>query len=92
MIWYFIEGFANKKNEIIPVASDCTKFTVPSSIGKKQIAFWKSNKTERWWMALPSLEEGGKATLVPCSYEDYKLASQGDLSDRLMKAVNRFYK
>lgn len=92
MIWYLLEGVANRKNEIVPKASDCTKFTVPSSIGNKPIAFWKSNKTERWWMALPSLEEGGKAMLVPCSYEDYKLASSGDLSDRLMKAVNRYYK
>ena len=87
MIWYFVDGFCNRKGEFPPnKKKDVVKFTVTLKDFKDEVIFYKSSKTERWWMEVPirskqkNLYE--RHHLVPCSYTDYQTACQNILPDR----------
>jgi len=48
------------------------------------VIFVKSKKTDRWWMQVPYPTGGSRnerSHLVPCSYEDYKIAVSGEMPD-----------
>jgi formiminoglutamase len=91
MIWYFIEGFHHRKNDY-PVSTDgLIEYIVDFKHQEYSIVFWKSQKSGRWWMQVPG--KAGKKYqrhhLVPCSYNDYRLACQEELPDRLLNAMRR---
>ncbi|MEM6686030.1 MAG: formimidoylglutamase, partial [Bacteroidota bacterium] len=52
MIWYFIEG-VNYRVKDYPFTSkeDYLKYIVPNEV--EEMIFYKSNKTERWWIEIP---------------------------------------
>lgn len=92
MVWYFLDGFNNRKNDF-PISTDgLVEYIVDSKKLAYQIVFWKSNKSGRWWMQVPvkSSKKYQHHYLVPCSYKDYKMASQDELPDRLFSALQRF--
>jgi hypothetical protein len=43
--------------------------------------FYKSQQTDRWWMEVVNLT-GNARRIVPCSYQDYLRAAQGDVPHR----------
>ena len=53
------------------------------AFGDFDTEFLRSKITGRWWMQLPD----GK--FIPCSYRDYMLASQNELPERYLRAVER---
>ncbi|MCB9224280.1 MAG: formimidoylglutamase [Crocinitomicaceae bacterium] len=84
MIWYFIEGFNNRKRDY-PVGSKSsyTKYSVSIDNFKSEIVFYKSDKSGRWWMEVPYPKIKGakfqRHLLVPCDYEDYKNALTNEM-------------
>lgn len=87
-IWYLCDGIEARKQDY-PVSTDClTEYIVELKQLDHPLTFWKSQKSGRWWLELPSLEE--KKRLIPCTYNDYKIASQEELPDRLVHAMRRF--
>ncbi|MFZ5554898.1 MAG: formimidoylglutamase [Bacteroidota bacterium] len=87
MIWYFIDGFYNRKKDI-PAGdkSTYTKFRVAAAENPDQeIIFWKSPKSDRWWMEVPYPHDKRlkfeRHHLVPCRYKDYQEATNGNLPD-----------
>jgi len=87
MLWYFIDGFCNRKGEFPPdKKKDMVKFTVTLKDFKDEVIFYKSSKTERWWMEVPIRGKHPsryeRHHLVPCSYQDYQTACQNVLPDR----------
>ena len=44
MIWYFIDGYKIRKNELNPNMKNCVKYTVAFDDGKNEITFYKSQK------------------------------------------------
>ena len=92
IIWYFIEGvhyrsyeypFGSKENYI--------KYTVPFE--DEDIIFFKSNKTERWWIEIPffanSYNKLKKNTLLPCTHDDYLAACNQEFPERWWKAQRK---
>jgi formiminoglutamase len=80
--WYFIDGFYKRKNEYpFNRAGDCIKYIVNMAGSGIDIAFYKSNKSNRWWMEVPSsrLTSG---LMVACSYQDYQRACRQEVPDR----------
>ncbi len=81
MIWYFIDGFYGRKDDV-PVRdqSKYKKYIVPLDEYGQIIEFYKSIKSDRWWMMLPATpidSSGIKRNIwIPCSYEDYLLAAR----------------
>jgi formiminoglutamase len=87
MIWYFIDGFYSRKGDFSPdKKKDLVKYTVTMKDFKDEVIFYRSNKSERWWMEVPirskHRERYERHHLVPCSYEDYQTACQNALPDR----------
>lgn len=87
MIWYFIDGFYGRKQDFpLEKKSDFIKFTVTTKDFKDQIIFYKSKKSDRWWMEVP-IQSRSKMKylrhhLVPCSYQDYQTALDNYIPDR----------
>lgn len=92
MIWYFIDGFYNRKNDY-PVSNEgLVEYIVDFKNQEYQLTFWKSKRSGRWWMQIPikTNKKYQRHRLIPCSYADYKLSGQGDLPERLLNALRRF--
>ena len=91
MIWYFIEGYYNRVGDYPLTLDEHLKFTVHLEDSDHELIFWKSKKTERWWMELPfgDKKKYGRNQLVPCSFEDYEGACEQELPDRWMKAYTK---
>jgi arginase family enzyme len=93
MIWYFIEGFTNRKRDL-PVLNEQSfmVYRVPVSGNKQEIIFLKSNQTERWWMELPSDKSKNRMMrqhFLPCSYKDYEQACNNEIPDRWWQALQK---
>lgn len=95
MIWYFVDGYYNRKNDY-PVA-DSNDYMIYRTTYKNtdhEIVFYKNVLTERWWMEVPYPKERshhkGKF-LVPCSYSDYQSALTDEVPDRWMKAYHKLF-
>lgn len=86
MIWYFTDGFGQRKGDF-PKSSTrkYLKYTVHLNEEEHELIFYKSPKSDRWWVEVPYPD--GKDTkyfrhlIVPCTYEDYQKASNGEMPD-----------
>jgi arginase family enzyme len=87
MIWYFFDGYFARKGDY-PVAdkSDYTKFRVMLKNNKYELIFYKSNKSDRWWMDVPYPPDKTlkfeRHHFVPCTYNDYLTACNDEMPDR----------
>ena len=93
MIWYFLDGYSIRKNELNPDLKNCLKYTVPFEDGKNEIVFYKSKISGRWWMGVPFINKNNNKPenyFVACSYYDYEIAKKGDIPDRWIKTYNKF--
>ncbi len=86
MIWYFIDGFYNRKQDYpIVDKSEYTKYRVSIKDHEHEIIFYKSNKSDRWWMDVPypvnHQIKFERHHMVPCSYSDYETACSDELPD-----------
>jgi arginase family enzyme len=93
IIWYFIDGFNSRKNDYPSEDdTDYTKYTIHFKENKYEMNFWKSKKSDRWWMEVPTgikASNHKKHHLLPCSYKDYQMACQEELPERWIKAFHK---
>lgn len=92
MIWYFIEGFYHRKGDKNLIANDYTLYEVHLGGNPESIRFYKSKKSERWWMEVPNLESKGlfnRNRMVACSYKEYEEAQTGKIPDRWLNYFGR---
>lgn len=87
MIWCFMDGFYNRKSDYPNrTSSDYTRFHVILQDEKYEINFYKSKKSDRWWMEIPYPPHKDlkfeRHTLIPCSYKDYEMAINNEIPDR----------
>lgn len=85
MIWYLMEGFYNRMDSLDFDSNNYMKFIVNMPQEPHTIIFYKSKRSEKWWMEVPYPEdrmELSKVSITPCSYTDYELALNGELSQR----------
>jgi formiminoglutamase len=91
MMWYFVDGFFNRKGDY-PFSSkkDYAKFIVLIEEGDFEMIFFKSPRSNRWWIEVPGnkvSEERNK--LIPCTYDDYLRACDQSIPERWWKARQR---
>ena len=93
MIWYFMEGFANRKKDLPEKTSaQFTLYRVNVNQNQHEINFLKSNSTGRWWMELPMQPNKKKLNrhhLLPCSYADYNNACNNEIPERWWQALKK---
>jgi formiminoglutamase len=91
MIWYFLDGYANRKGDYPFSQDSMVEYVVDFKTSNYQISFWKSTRSDRWWMQIPVKDKKyERHRLVPCSYSDYQLAAHEELPERLLNAYTRF--
>ena len=90
-VWYFMEGYYCRKNDIPVENSNYLCFKVNLGVTDHEIVFWKSNLTDRWWMELPfkNTKYSREQLLVPCTYADYQMACNDEVPDKFMKYYTR---
>lgn len=94
MIWYFLDGLYNRKNEDPSLsAEDYIKYYVPVSSAENGIVFYRSKISDRWWMEIGTRHnlksEYRRHNIIPCSLSDYNTASENDIPDRWWKAYQK---
>ena len=92
-IWYFVDGFVSRKNDL-PVENDLdyVQYQVHFKDNHYDMIFWKSLKTDLWWMVVPSSSANKrkqKSLLIPCSYADYLAACREEMPERWLKAYHK---
>ena len=83
MIWYFVEGFYSRVDDLQFQSDKYTTYVVSSEKGPNRVTFYKSNQSGKWWMEI------SKGVVYPCSLNDYEKAKQGELPDRYIQAASR---
>ena len=88
-IWYFTEGFSQRKKEK-PAQNnpDFKVFMVNHRDMEHALTFYKSLVTGRWWMEIPEVKTG-KQVLVACSQEEYQQACNHDIPEMWWRAFQR---
>ncbi len=82
MIWYFVDGCLVRKTEAKLTERD--EFNVFNiTFTDNDTVFLKSKRTNRWWMKLPD------QSFVPCSYNDYLVASNDQIPERWLREQER---
>jgi formiminoglutamase len=90
MIWYFMEGFSQRRTENPNSGSNDFKvFIVNHEDMEHELTFYKSQVTNRWWMDVPDVKTG-KSYLVACTQEEYQQASNHELPELWWRTFQRF--
>lgn len=87
MMWYFIDGVLNRKKDY-PIGSkdNYTKYIVSLQSEDHDIIFYKNPESNRWWMEVPysagTKNKYYRNHIIPCTYEDYQVATNDEVPDR----------
>lgn len=92
LIWYFIEGVNYRMEESLADRGTAfLHYNVP--VEDEILSFYKSTKSERWWIEIPFLEGVNnklkRHTLLPCTQEDYENACNQEIPERWYKAKRK---
>lgn len=88
IIWHFIDGFYQRVNDLPDTdTDDYKKFIVNIDNVNQNLVFYKSLKTNRWWIEIPLT--GSNKKLVSCSYNDYLSASKQEIPDIWWKTFQK---
>ena len=93
MIWYFIEGFYNRKGDKNFRSNDYLVYEVSMGGEPSSIKFYKSKLSEKWWMEVPHPEETSgflRSRMIPCNYSDYETALEGEVPNRWITTYSKF--
>lgn len=94
IIWYFLDGISQRKGDF-PIGSkkEYLKFMVSMESSEDDLIFYKSNKSERWWLEIPYPQRNNskyeRHLMVPCNHSDYQLAMTGELPDIWWKTYQK---
>jgi formiminoglutamase len=89
MIWYFVDGFANRKSDSpLYNQENFLKYIVEISDADLELVFLKSKISDRWWMQVRD-HSSNKTHMIPCSYSDYRQACNDELPDKWLKSLSR---
>lgn len=89
IIWYFMEGHASSIYEEPDVTPEnFVKFLIHLDQTNQNIAFYKSNLTNRWWMEIcyPKINRNIQ---LSCSESDYEIACRQEIPDRWWRTFQR---
>ncbi len=90
IVWYLLEGIYNRKKDFPASTDGMIEYIVSFKDYDHNATFWKSTKSGRWWMQMDSNTNKGKHELIPCTYEDYQMACQDELTERVLNVLERY--
>jgi len=96
MVWYFIEGYQNRKHDGPNKQSkEYLKYRVASTdVDGEEIIFYKNLMSDRWWMNVPypasKIHKYRRHQMIPCSFKDYLAACNAEVPDKWLKNYSKF--
>ncbi len=82
MIWYFIDGKNKSLQE--PSLNDKESFNeFHTFFAEVDTMFLQSKRSNRWWMQMPNQK------FIACSHKDYLQASNNEMPERWLRALER---
>jgi len=90
LIWFLLEGFQMRIPEYPDASKEIKKFNVNPGKTYSPIIFYKSEKTERWWMEVPVDNNQKEPLILPSCYEDYQKACDMKIPERWLNALQKF--
>lgn len=89
MIWYFLDGVTSRFNDHPEVNHrNFLIYRHKLSGTGHELVFYKSRKSNRWWMEVPHPYEK-QSYFIGCSYSDYQAVSADEMPDRWWRAYQR---
>lgn len=74
LVWHFTDGYLHRKNEdLLNNVNAIKKIIVNLDAPSRQLVFYHSNISERWWMEVPGACDTS-GLIFACSIEDYRTA------------------
>jgi len=94
MMWYFLDGFNNRSSDYpVSTVASYTKYHVDVASEDLNLIFYKSPKSGRWWIEVPYPNDKEikhlRHLIMPCSYNDYLKACEGDTPNRWWQAYHK---
>jgi formiminoglutamase len=96
IIWHIIDGINSRVGDF-PKGNkkDYKKYRVALSQFKDEIVFYKSQKSDRWWIEVPyhpsEKSKYERHYMVPCNYDDYKTALEDEVPDLWWKTYQKIF-
>jgi len=87
IIWYFLEGYSDRKNEDPLYGVGYTCYHVEAEGWDMPLVFFHNPLTERWWMEISSGKNSKFA--LACTEGDYLAATSKDLPARWLKFIRK---
>jgi arginase family enzyme len=93
LAWHFMEGYSKRKT--IPKnlsTTDYLKFIVGTGTAGVDMVFYCDEALDRWWMEIPISPEmrlPNNRIIIPCSHNDYTLASRQEFPDRWLRILQK---
>lgn len=82
LLWYIMDGvYKSKQESALEDRNNFYEYTL--AFAEVETVFLQSKKTGRWWMQLPD------ERFVACSKLDYIIASNNDMPERWLRAIER---
>ncbi|MGB3840814.1 MAG: hypothetical protein WBL11_00005, partial [Bacteroidales bacterium] len=91
-IWYIVEGVSLRvKDYPFTAKTQMIKYTVIMDSAVKELIFYRSPRSDRWWIELPiyNTSQIQRHTLIPCLYEDYLAALQNKIPHIFWNAIKK---
>jgi hypothetical protein len=96
VIWHIIDGVNNRFDDFPKTSkTKYQKYRVVLSDFKDEIVFYKSPKSERWWIEVPYHPSQSSKTerhfMVPCSYDDFTTAQENEVPNLWWQTYQKIF-
>jgi len=92
-LWYFIEGFVHRQNDILFKEQDqYLRHAVTITNALDELVFYQSKKTGRWWIEVPFFHiktQQDKKYFLPCSKNDFETACKDVVPERWWRTYHK---
>lgn len=93
MLWHLMAGYMARQQEH-PRENEEAFYKYITTLKEQayQIVFFKSKKTDRWWMEVPIDMQNPhfqSQALIPCAYDDYIAATRDEIPERWWHALQK---
>jgi formiminoglutamase len=82
MVWYVLEGFYHRQRNVDFQGNQFLRFSVGFHDNPNKMIFYKNRQSEKWWMQVEDLAGQRQPLMVPCTYQDYLMAADGEVPNR----------
>jgi hypothetical protein len=83
MVWYLIEGFYHRQDDLKFSPSDSIRYDVViEGFSESELIFYKGIQSGKWWMRVSGNQNQEEPEMVPCREEDYFMALEGNIPSR----------